>query len=209
MRKSLSFIVFVMVVFSVDAQRFEGGIFAGLTTTQVSGDQLAGFNKTGFVAGGIVSTSLGKNFDVAMEIMYIQKGSRKKARPDDNDYTSYLMKLNYAEIPLLVSYTYLKRIKIEAGPSFGKLLSSYEEDEQGELPARMPFKEFEFSINGGLSYRIYKGLYIHSRLATSVIPIRPHASGQTYYFNRGQYNTVLFFSLKYMISLKKKDVANP
>lgn len=181
------------------AQRFKGGVFIGLSSTQVSGDQLSGFNKTGFLGGGQVSTSLGRNFELAMEIMYIQKGSRKKAK-NDND-SIYLMKLSYAEVPLMLSYTYKNRIKIEAGPSFGKLLSSSEQDQNGEIPRQIPFKDYELSVNAGLSYRLWQGLYVHSRIATSVIPIRPHASGATYYFNRGQYNTVLFFSIRYVFQL--------
>lgn len=152
-------------------------------------------------------TALGKNFDLAMEIMYIQKGSRKKSNPAKDDYTSYLMKLSYAEVPLILSYTYKKKIKIEAGPSFGKLLSSYEEDETGEMRYRAPFKDYEFSINCGLSYRLVKGFYVHTRIATSVLPIRPHSSGETYYFNRGQYNTVLFFSLRYYFKFGKNNEA--
>lgn len=196
------------MTFPISAQRFKGGLVIGLTTTQVSGDELAGFNKTGFVGGATVSTNLGNNFDVAMEILYIQKGSRKRAKADND--SSYLMKLNYVEVPLLISYTYKERIKVEAGPSFGKLLSSYEEDQSGEFPSnyRVPFKEYEMSINGGLSYRLYKGIYIHSRIATSLFPIRPHNSGQTYYFNRGQYNTVLMFTVRYVFLSAKQVEAS-
>ncbi len=189
----------VLVRFTATAQRFQGGVFLGLSTTQVSGDQLAGFNKTGFLAGGLVSTGLGKNFDLALEIMYIEKGSRRK--PNHENDSSYLLKLTYFEVPLLLGYTYKKRLKLEAGPSFGKLLSSSESDQNGEIPRQIPFKDMEISINGGISYRLWKGLYVHTRIATSVIPIRPHASGETYYFNRGQYNTVLFFDVKYLLPL--------
>jgi len=203
---------FLLVLFSAwsvisDAQVFDAGLFTGLSTTQVSGDELSGFNKTGFLGGGFVSLYLGKNFDISMELMYIEKGSRKKANPAVGDDTTYLMRLGYLEIPLMLSYTYKKRLKFEAGPSFGKLLFSEEEDQYGVVPNRVPFKDFELSINGGLSYRFYKGFYVHSRIGTSVIPIRPHSSGQTYYFNKGQYNTVLFFSVRYQFSLGKNNAA--
>lgn len=188
---------------SVYAQQFSGGLFAGVTATQVSGDQLAGYNKTGFAGGGFVTTPLGKNFDLALEIMYIQKGSRRKSKPG-NDST-YLMKVNYAEVPLLFGYTYKGRVKIEVGPYFGKLVFSYEEDQNGEFPEkdRAPFKPYEIGVDAGLSYRLIKGLYVHTRISTSLLPIRPHRSGITYYFNRGQYNTVLLFSFRYQFSLER------
>jgi hypothetical protein len=204
MKRCALFFLILIASYQVRAQRFDAGVFLGLSATQVSGDQLSGYNKTGFVGGGIVSLPLGKNFDLAMEIMYIQKGSRKKADYDKGDDTIYLLKLNYIEVPLMLSYTYKKRIRAEAGPSFGKLLFSSEEDKYGEIPGRPPFKDFELSINGGLSYRLIKGLWVHSRIATSVIPIRPHESGETYYFNKGQYNTVLFFSVRYIFSTGRK-----
>jgi hypothetical protein len=210
MKKFFLVVLFSFFINHLYSQQFQGGLFIGLTTTQVSGDQLSGFNKTGFLAGCNVSLPLGKNFDLALEMMYIQKGSRRKPKPDQGDDTAYVMKVNYVEVPIMLSYTYHKRIKFEAGPAFGRLVFSSEEDQYGEIPDRIqdrnPFKKYEFSVYAGLSYRFYKGWYVHTRLGTSVFPIRDFTYGQNYFFNRGQYNTVLFFSVRYLFSLGKNKI---
>src|SRR5689334_8356720 len=129
MRSFLFFVCLLCFSFNSHAQRFKAGILAGLSATQISGDQLGGFDKAGIVAGGIVKTALSPKTDLAMEILYFQKGSKKNANPDNGDYSSYLLRLNYFEVPLVVQWNYSKRITLEVGPTFGSLVSSVEENE--------------------------------------------------------------------------------
>ncbi len=178
-------------------QSFKAGLIAGLSTTQISGDNLSGFNKVGLLAGGFVSTQLSEKFDAAMEITFIQKGSRKNADPDKNDYTSYLLRLSYIEVPILFQWNYSRRFCFEIGPTMGVLLSEYEEDETGELPARRPFNSFEFGGTVGLNINLVSGLIFNTRLSSSLIPVREHQSGQSYRLNAGQYNSVLAFTIRY------------
>ena len=42
-------------------------------------------------------------------------------------------------------------------------------------------------------------ILLNSRISNSILPIRPHASEAIYRLNRGQYNSVLSFTLHYMI----------
>ncbi len=179
------------------AQSFDAGLIAGLSTTQISGDQLSGFNKVGIIAGGFVSTFISEKFDGNMQLMYIQKGSRKNADPEKNDYTSYLLRLSYIEVPLLLQWKYSNRFIFEAGPYFGVLLSSYEENEIGELPDRRAFNDLEFGGSVGMNIVLVNNLIFNARLSTSFIPVRDHQSGQTFRLNAGQYNSVLAFTVQY------------
>lgn len=179
------------------AQSFDAGLLAGLSTTQISGDQLSGFNKVGIIAGGFVSTFISEKFDANMQLMYIQKGSRKNADPEKNDYTSYLLRLSYIEVPLLLQWKYSSRFIFEAGPYFGVLLGSYEENELGELPDRRAFKDFEFGGGVGMNIVLVNNLIFNARVTTSLIPVREHQSGQTFRLNAGQYNSVLAFTVQY------------
>ena len=185
------------------AQTFRAGILTGVSATQISGDQLGGFDKAGLVGGGMVSTRLGKKFDLVMEILYFQKGSKKNPNPDIEDYTSYLLRLSYFEVPLMVQWHFSKRFTFEAGPTFGALLSEYEEDEWGELPERRPFKKFELGIAGGMKVNFAKKFSFIARIESSVIPVRDHYSGEDYRLNHGQYNAALFFGVQY--TFKKRD----
>ena len=43
---------------SIHAQNFGGGLILGLSTSQVSGDNLGGFNKGGLLFGGFIDLQL-------------------------------------------------------------------------------------------------------------------------------------------------------
>ena len=92
----------------VAAQQFKAGILGGIATTQVDGDTYSGYGKAGIFAGAFVTKQFlpsGK-WSASFAITYLQKGSRKIPHPDKGDYADYLLKLDYAEVPLLVQYDF-------------------------------------------------------------------------------------------------------
>ena len=181
-------------------QGFGAGFIAGVSTSQVSGDNLSGFNKAGLALGGLSSLQISEHSFLQAEILYIQKGSAKTARPDKGDLVSYKMQINYVEVPLSYIYRYNKKLDLEAGLSFGRLVFNREEDENGILPEQRTFHDFELAAHAGLSYPLTRNLRLHWRYSNSILPIRPHLSGETYRLNRGQYNSVLIFTLRYTFS---------
>jgi len=183
--------------FCADAQNFHAGITGGLSATQVAGDGLSGFNKAGVIIGGFVNRKLSESTALQMEIIFIQKGSRMPVQPD-NDNIFYVMRLSYFEVPLLFKWQATPKFNFEAGPSFGALVFSEEENELGVINGLPPFKKTEISGNIGLSYPLGEHLNVNSRFSTSILPIRPFPGGFSFaYFDRGQYNTVLMFTLQY------------
>ena len=179
------------------AQQMNAGLIAGFSATQVSGDNLGGYNKAGLVAGGFVSRVFSEKYSGQMEIFYIGKGSRKTADPEKGDYFEYRMSLHYIEVPVMLCYHYKTKFIFQAGPSFGTLLSSSEEDQYGPIPDPRPFYKTEFSFVGGLDYLLSDKLMINVRSDNSILPIRRHPLGIVYGLNRGQYNTVITFTLRY------------
>jgi hypothetical protein len=181
----------------LSAQNFHAGLIAGISTTQVAGDQLSGFNKVGIIAGGFVNAKAGEKTSLQMEILFIQKGSRKPVDTDNNN-EFYVMRISYIEVPLLFKWQAAQKFNIEAGPSFGTLVFSEEEREWGVYEPIIPFKKFDLSGNIGLSYLLTDNLDVNVRLSNSVIPIRDFPQGYSFaFFDRGQYNTVLAFTLHY------------
>ena len=197
MNRILILILFAVIPFSLPAQQFRAGVIVGVSATQISGDQLAGYNKPGLVAGGMVSTSVSKKFDVAMEILFFQKGSKKNADPEKEDYNSYLLRLNYFEVPVMVQWNFSKRFALEAGPTFGALVSEYEEDQYGELANRRPFNKFELGFAGGMKVHFSQKFSFIARIESSVLPVRDHYSGESYRLNKGQYSAALLFAMQY------------
>lgn len=169
----------------------------GINGSQVSGDDLAGFDKAGLFGGLFVNRSFGSVWSGELGIVYSAKGSRKIAQPDKGDYVSYLLQLNYIEVPLTARYGF-RQFQFELGPSFGVLISSTEENQIGQIVTNREFKDFELSLNAGVIYNVNEHFGVNFRINNSVIPIRPHASGATaaYRLNWGQYNTAINFSLR-------------
>lgn len=193
--KKLCLLVFsctILYTVPCQAQKFVAGLVGGITATQVSGDNLAGFNKPGLGIGGLLSAKLSEKFSAQFELLYMQKGSKSTA----TDSLVYFLTLHYLEIPVLLGYHY-KKFVFEAGPSVAFLFGSTEEDAYGELKGAKPFDKVEVSANIGVTYPLSRSLMLNWRYGGSLTPIRAHASEETYGLNKGQYNSMLFFSLRY------------
>ncbi|MFI5218688.1 MAG: outer membrane beta-barrel protein [Bacteroidia bacterium] len=182
------------------SQRFNSGIVAGLTATQVSGDDLQGFDKPGLQVGALVSAEMSQKFDLSFQILYTQKGSKRKSNVEQGDFQYYLLKLNYIEVPLLFTYKSSKKVHIESGISYGYLASSSEEDETGvisDIPDRKKFKNYELGFLIGMNYMLFENFYLNLQATNSILPVREYEPG-TYKIHRDQYNSGLLFTFKYI-----------
>lgn len=200
-RKFLFSIFILTASLSAFSQDFNAGINLGMTGTQVTGDRLSGFNKAGLFGGFFVNRNLGNLGDGQLEINFIQKGSRKNAHPDKGDYESYLLRLNYVEVPVMYRFRIKDFLKIEAGVMLAYLINSKEFDIQGEVtpdPTIPYFKKYDFSAFAGINYKINDKLALSLRYSYSVLAIRPKPSSATYRYDQGQYNEVLCTTLQYL-----------
>lgn len=78
--------------------RFKAGIAAGMTASQLGGDSLSGYDKLGFSFGARLSYGVGKKYDLTMELLYSQRGSRESVGFSNSGPQS--TSLNYLEIPV-------------------------------------------------------------------------------------------------------------
>lgn len=196
--KATGVLVSVLILLSaglhVQAQEqriFYGGGFAGISTSQLSGDQLSGFKKVGVYAGAFVNARFTPQSSVQLELSYIQKGSRSVSKTRG---LVYAVNLQYLEMPVLYKWQFSKRFGLETGPSLGFLLKTtdVERDAYGTLtPSRPAFNRMDLSVSGGFSVKIVEHLKFTIRGIQSVLPVRKHESGAVYRLNRGQYNSVL------------------
>jgi len=183
---------------SIHAQNFGGGLILGLSTSQVSGDNLGGFNKAGLLAGGFIDLQLSNTLKIQMEMTFIQKGSNN-AKMNENSYSD--ISLSYVEIPLLLKYQQSRTIAIEGGIETAFLISASDNDIYGQITSNSTreFNTTDIGVFIGLNYFINTRLILNSRISNSILPIRAHASGTTFQLNKGQYNSVLSFSLHYIL----------
>ncbi len=170
----------------------------GLSTSQVSGDNLGGFKKAGLLIGGFIDLQLNNVVKGQMEMTFIQKGSNN---PNMNENSYSDISLSYVEIPVLIKYQQSRTIAIEGGIETAFLISASDNDIYGQISANSSkkFNRTDISIFIGINYFINNRLILNSRISNSILPIRAHASGTTFQFNKGQYNSVMSFALHYFL----------
>jgi len=198
MRRLLLLVLVLLCLFDKDAvaQDFHGGLRLGICASQVSGDNLSGYDKAGILGGAYVNRSFSEKISVQMEMMFIQKGSRSTVSKIDNSY--YRMRLHYLEVPLLFRYHAGKKIVLEAGLSAGTLIFSEENNQIGVIYGTPPFKKIEIASQLGLQFIFSENWAADLRYSGSLTPVRAFEGLYNYnYFDQGQYNSSLQLSLEY------------
>ena len=185
-----------ILTYNTNAQSFGGGIIAGASTSQVAGDLLGGFNKIGFLAGAYTSLNVKENISFQFEITYIEKGSKN---PNIHKKNIAEITLSYVEVPISINLQQKENLGVEVGilPAF--LINAEMNDYFSEIEIDPAFEKYDFGVFAGINYHITDNIILNTRISNSIIPIRPHVSGATNRWNKGQYNTVLSFAIHYKI----------
>ncbi|NQU35549.1 MAG: PorT family protein [Bacteroidetes bacterium] len=201
MKKYLTLIILLLFLgINSIAQQFHGGVMAGLVGSQVAGDTWSGYKKAGIFAGGYVNLDIGTVSAIQFELTYFQKGSRENPT-EKNGYQSYLLRLNYIEMPILYQYK-AGRFTIEAGPSAGFLMGYYESvnqevisDQQHYIkPARVTLQ-----INLGFQFALTPKIGVDFRTNNSLLNIYSQKQSGDFrrFFDHGRYNDSLVLSMFY------------
>ncbi|MCF8330857.1 MAG: PorT family protein [Bacteroidales bacterium] len=198
-KTNLTLVILLSLPLLMAAQQFDAGIRAGISASQVSGDDLSGYDKPGIYAGIFTSLDISPKSRLTLEMNYIEKGSRKLAKPDEGIYNSYKLMLNYIEVPVTYQYFIHEKLSVELGPSIGVLLkrTDNEVDENGVITDQEAFRKYELAINTNLNYWFNQNWGGGIRHSESIVPVRKHNSRATYWFNRGQHINMLRFFVSY------------
>lgn len=203
-KEFLLFFLLTITSVSIAQNRFVPGVKLGLSASQVSGDNLAGFNKVGLIGGLTLTTKFNNKWSTQLEMIYLQKGSKAINKPSTVNYQYYLLQLNYIEVPILLQY-HQKKFTFEAGPGFGYLVREKEYNAFEEITGIRPFNKSEIAINLGVNYLLFNKFDIGWRYSNSISSIRSHVSGARVWYNLGQQNTVMAFTLTYKLVSAKNE----
>ena len=192
-----------ILTYNTNAQSFGGGIIAGASTSQVAGDLLGGFNKIGILAGAYTNLKVKEILSFQFEISYITKGSRNPNIYESNhpNYEKIEITLSYIEMPLTINLQQKENLGVEFGiiPAFN-ISATLNSAEAKNISVPNPqYKKYDLGVCTGINCHITDNIILNTRISNSIIPIRPHTSGATNGWNRGQYNTVLSFAIHYKI----------
>ena len=205
MKKKFAILIFCgFLALSTQAQNFGGGVILGLSTSQVGGDDLGGFNKSGLLIGVFANKSISEMLSFQMEMTYIQKGSNNP-KMNDTEHSNYLkedISSFYIEVPLLLQYYQSNKLKIEVGVQLAYLINGYYNDINGEIPIYSvnPFINYDFGILLGVDYKYSENISLNTRLSNSTLPIGAEDYERVNSYNssrKGKYNSVLSFAIHY------------
>jgi hypothetical protein len=196
--KKVLIISFVIMSLNLFSQNFTGGLIGGISTSQVSGDNLGGYHKAGLFLGVFTQLSISPISNLKMEMNFIQKGSNnpKMLKNGISDIST-----SYLEVPISTHYYQNEITSFEIGGQISFLLTSTDNDIYGAVSSELinPFNKVDIGAFIGMNYHLSDKIILNSRMSNSIIPIRPHLSNITYYLNRGQYNSLLSFTIHYNI----------
>jgi len=181
---------FALLMISVDAQEFNGGLVGGITASQIDGDSQSGYNKAGAIAGAFVRRPFAGNFAGLLEMRFMQNGMYSKQ-------TGTRLTFSYIEVPLLAQYEYSDlNLLFEMGTALGTLIKvkgdvydSFEHELDG-------YNTFSAMVCAGIQYSLTEKLKLAARGGYSILPINTIKNS---YQTRSQHHNQLMFCLYYTV----------
>lgn len=180
--KHIIFISILLLAVGAQAQRrgsdqvIQAYPALGLTTAQIEGDELKGFNKWGFTAGVGAKINLGRSelLKLSVEAAFAQRGSF------NNSELPYRLGLclNYVDIPVMLHFTDpYGGMTIGAGLDYGRLVQQPHglmEFPDSFVPdtANMTFLRNDLSFVIGLQFTVWRGLKFDVRYQQSILPVK-------------------------------------
>lgn len=122
--------LFVAAPVLLHAQIIKGEVFLGGNACQVDGDECYGYKKLGIHAGAGALIPITSFMDIGLEVLFNQKGAYKRdAITSNSTYPyAYNLKLNYAEVPLMIYLTDKDKYSIGIGVSYGRIVGLNEKN---------------------------------------------------------------------------------
>ncbi|MBN1117078.1 MAG: PorT family protein [Bacteroidales bacterium] len=189
-------IISAIIFFSltIKAQRFQGGVLAGINACQIDGDNWSGFNKLGLNFGAFVNTKFNDEWGGQLEIKYSGKGS--SSGPFSTE--PQLVSLRYIDIPILATYEIKKDLKIQGGISINYLFSGMYYAGEWFDDWDYPPTKYETAITCGVNYRYFESFDFNLRYSYSIMPVRTAYSTSSW-GEGAWFNNYLTFALYFEI----------
>jgi len=153
----------------------------GFTASQIDGDQISGYNKSGVSMGAAARFKFSKRWSLQPEILFQQKGSRQSNRDSLATAGSqvpsfYKYRLHYVQVPVLLAFEASPRFTIQGGLSFGYLLSA--KVDQGNLYSSglvdaIGFRKTDACSAIGVEFSVFDNLGLNLRHEYSLMSTTP------------------------------------
>ena len=164
----------------------KGGVNIATLVSQNSGN--AG-TKIAYHAGVLGSIPISTNWSIQPEILYSRQGINQSVSG-----STYHINLDYANIPILFQLLLTTKLKVQAGPQLGFLLSAKNIYLDVEKDITSNYKTVDFSLPIGFCYTWVSGFGIDGRWVPGLTQIQVNYGssknsvvqfGAFYHFNKG------------------------
>jgi Outer membrane protein beta-barrel domain len=149
-----------MICTWLSAQNFFGSVVFGTNISQIDGDNAAGFNKYNITGGLKIDYPIKPAIDLSAELLYSGRGSKDTRKKVD-------IKLNYIEIPLLISIRdwYIEKdkydkVRADIGLSYGYLFSADAKLNFAQYVTNLKKHDVSFVLGAGYMFNRNLGLSI-------------------------------------------------
>jgi len=153
---------------------------------QIDGDQLAGYNKPGLIAGVAMELPLSKHIGAQLEMMYCQKGVRSTSK---SLYYS-VIRLSYIDISGVVNIYLGPKWVLQPGFSYAILFRARADAALGFVDAKDLFNSSDKCLLLGAEFKLAPKTNVGLRYGYSLTSIRPDANW---------YNNTLSLSLRFAL----------
>lgn len=185
-------LVFSFFSLSLQAQQaFSAGASFGMTSSQISGDGLGGWDKFGITGGAFVNAPLSAKRSFRMGIYFADKGSRTKR--DTINFTSFAYRLKYIEVPLQFAYQN-GPLTFTSGLYYGRLIKQDILANKVPYPTAPAFLNYDIGICLGALVALGENYFVEGKFSSSMLPTRPspNLANPNSYYEKGNYNQVLY-----------------
>ncbi|MDR0364379.1 MAG: PorT family protein [Bacteroidales bacterium] len=198
------FVAFSVVVASLQAQQFYGGIIGGINACQVGGDDLGGYHKLGVAAGGFAGLQLTPMSGVRMELEYSIKGSRKTP-PKFNDYNEtqevgddFRIEAHCIDLPILYHFMLNRHFSFITGLS-GSFIFAFRQENWGMGAGSQDYNFMNLNFVAGVIFSINRNWAVDFRTSNGITPMQSNNTSQRRmgFLPNGFYNDILTLSISY------------
>lgn len=193
-RSALLLLSLFPAIHYLPAQTFTAGFYAGATVTGIQGleaNNANSFEKFGLTVAGTVSSRIGHNTRLQMEIRYFQRGAEQTPRYDSatNQYNDYFkLVMNYVDVVLGIRQQIHFSIRNEnkdmyglsAGVSVGDLV--YTDYQVQSITYKLATNPIDVSPYIGFYYNITPHFYAEARFSNSVNSALVQSNAKNPYF---------------------------
>jgi hypothetical protein len=200
-------LLLVSITTSAQQEYFEYGFKGGLNLSNISGDEVSNYDtRTSMNIGGYGLYKILPKLGIQAELLYSEQGFSERFNSEevDIDEIKSLTRMQYINLPVLVSYNLIEQLWIEGGVQVGYLVNAEEEEEKrfidgsGQLISETEtidqtsrYESLELGLLIGLRYKLSQNFMVQARYEKSINDIDKELAGD-------QFNEVWSFSVGFL-----------